>query len=75
MGQTRLGSLLESALNVLVGYLVALVSQLAIFPLYGIHIPLSSNLAIGVWFTIVSLVRSYALRRWFNSRSSHVRQG
>jgi hypothetical protein len=25
-------------------------------------------LAIGAWFTIISLVRSYAIRRWFNAR-------
>lgn len=64
--QTRLQSLIESCANVVVGYLVALASQLAIFPMFGIHIPLSSNLAIGGWFTVISLVRSYVLRRWFN---------
>jgi hypothetical protein len=69
--QTRAHSLLESAVNVVVGYLVALVSQLAIFPWFGIHIPLSDNLLIGLWFTGISLVRSYALRRWFNRRARH----
>ncbi|MDM0003926.1 hypothetical protein QTI51_03915 [Variovorax sp. J22G73] len=66
MNQTRTQSLVEAAANVLVGYLVALVSQLLVFPLFGIHVPLSSNLAIGAWFTVISLVRSYILRRWFN---------
>lgn len=64
--QTRLQSFIEAAANVAVGYVVALLSQLAIFPLFGIHVPLSSNLWIGVWFTAISLVRSYVLRRWFN---------
>jgi hypothetical protein len=53
-------------MNVALGYGVALASQLVIFPLYGIHVPLSSNIAIGLWFTVVSLVRSYCIRRWFN---------
>ena len=66
MSQTRLQSALESAANVAVGYLVALASQLVVFPLFGIHIPFSTNLAIGAWFTVISLVRSYVLRRWFN---------
>lgn len=68
MRQSRRHSALESVSNVAIGYGVALVSQLAIFPCYGIIIPLSDNLAIGAWFTAVSLLRSYALRRWFTRR-------
>ncbi len=68
MTQSRLSSLIESLANILIGYVVAILSQLLIFPLFSIHLPLSSNLSIGFWFTLVSLVRSYALRRWFNAR-------
>ena len=64
--QTKLQSLFEALANVALGYGVALSTQLLVFPLFGIHIPLSSNVAIGVIFTLVSLVRSYALRRFFN---------
>jgi hypothetical protein len=66
MSQSRIESAIESAANIAVGYGVALASQLLIFPMFGIHVPLSSNLAIGAWFTVISLVRSYVLRRWFN---------
>lgn len=68
MNQSRVASLAESVMNVLIGYGVALASQLVIFPMFGIHLPLSDNLAIGAWFTIISLVRSYCIRRWFNAR-------
>jgi hypothetical protein len=68
MNQTRLGSLIEAGMNILIGYGVALASQIIIFPFFGIHIPLSSNVAIGGWFTLVSLIRSYVIRRWFNAR-------
>ncbi len=64
--QSRTISAVESCANVAVGYVVALLSQLAIFPMFDIHLPLSSNLAIGAWFTAISLVRSYVIRRWFN---------
>lgn len=64
--QSRLGSFLESLANVAIGYGVAVGAQLLIFPLFGVVIPLSSNLAIGIIFTLVSLVRSYLLRRLFN---------
>lgn len=64
--QSRLGSFFESLANVVLGYGVAVGAQLLVFPLFGVVIPLSSNLAIGIIFTLVSLVRSYLLRRLFN---------
>jgi hypothetical protein len=67
MSQSRLGSFLESVANIAIGYIVAVGSQLAIFPLFGIVIPLSDNLLIGAWFTVISLVRSYVVRRAFNA--------
>jgi len=68
MKQTRIESLIESLVNIFIGYGIALLSQLLIFPLVGIHVPLSTNIWIGFWFTIISLVRSYVIRRWFNAR-------
>jgi hypothetical protein len=68
MTQSRTASLIESVFNVVIGYGVALASQLVIFPMFGIHLPLSDNLAIGAWFTLISLVRSYTIRRYFNAR-------
>lgn len=65
-GQTRKHSFFESISNVLVGYGVAIASQIVIFPMYGIHIPIQQNLTMGLWFTLISIVRSYVLRRWFN---------
>jgi len=64
--QSRLQSFLESLANIAIGYLVALGAQLTVFPLFNVHIPMSSHLSIGILFTLVSLVRSYALRRLFN---------
>lgn len=68
LGQTKLQSLIESGVNILIGYLVALTSQLVVFPWFGINIPLTDNLLIGFWFTVISLVRSYAVRRYFNKK-------
>ena len=66
MTQSRFDSLLETTANITIGYLVALLSQLLIFPHFGINLPLSSNLLIGGWFTLISFLRGYILRRWFN---------
>lgn len=61
--------MIESLTNVAVGYGVALASQLLIFPFYDIDISLQDNIAIGVWFTLISLVRSYVIRRYFTKRT------
>jgi len=69
--QSRWHSVVESLTNVAIGYGVALASQLLIFPFYDIDISLQDNIAIGVWFTLISLVRSYVIRRYFNKRTEH----
>ena len=66
-GQSRRMSAVEAIANVLVGYGVAVLAQIAIFPLFGIAVSLGDNLAIGAAFTVVSLARSYAVRRLFNA--------
>lgn len=66
MSQSKTHSLIESLVNVAVGYGIALASQMLIFPLFGIHISLQDNIVIGLLFTVVSIARSYALRRVFN---------
>lgn len=69
MSQSRLQSAVESMANVAIGYAVAVASQMLIFPLFGIHVTLADNLLIGGYFTLISIARSYALRRWFNRRT------
>lgn len=68
VSQSKKMSFVESCANVAVGYGVAVASQVAIFPLFGIHVPLRTNLGIGLWFTAISLVRSYIIRRCFNAK-------
>ena len=58
-------SLVEFVANVIVGYALAIATQLAVFPLFGIEAALGEHLAIGLAFVGVSLARSYALRRLF----------
>lgn len=67
--QTKWHSFLESLTNVAIGYGVAVLSQILVFPMFDIHVPLSDNLLIGLWFTVISIVRSYVLRRWFNKKT------
>lgn len=57
---------MESIANVAIGYLVALGAQLVVFPLLGIEVSLGQNLLLGAIFTVVSIARSYCVRRLFN---------
>ena len=65
MKQSRRMSLIEALSNVAIGYGVAVLTQIAVFPLFGLHVSLSDNLLIGTLFTLVSVTRSYAVRRIF----------
>lgn len=66
IGQKKKHSLAESLMNVAFGYGIALGTQVIVFPLFGIFIPIHESALIGVIFTAVSIVRSYFLRRLFN---------
>jgi hypothetical protein len=68
MQQTKTLSFIESVSNVVIGYGVALGSQIIIFPKFGIQVPLETNLQIGIWFTVISIIRSYVVRRVFTNR-------
>jgi len=68
IGQSKRESFIEALTNVIIGYAVSVGSQLVIFPYFNIHLPLLVNLEMGLWFTFISLARSYLLRRWFNSK-------
>jgi uncharacterized membrane protein (DUF485 family) len=65
--QTRRASFIETLLNTALGYDVALIAQIVVFPWFGINVPLSSNIAIGMIFTIVSIARGFVLRRLFEA--------
>lgn len=65
MTQSRWLSLVEAITNVAVGYALAVVTQMLVFPRFGLQASLGENLALGSVFTTVSLIRGYALRRLF----------
>ena len=67
MKQSRAMSLIEAGANVVVGYVLAIATQLAVFPLFGIEAALGEHLAIGLAFVAVSLVRGFLLRRLFEA--------
>lgn len=67
MKQSRIMSLVEAVTNVTVGYGLAVVAQILVFPVFGMHVTLVDNLTIGAVFTAVSIARSFVLRRLFEA--------
>lgn len=68
MNQSRLGSLIEAVFNTMIGLAVSMVANALVFPLFGFHPTLGENVAISVIYTLISIVRSYCVRRFFNAR-------
>ena len=66
MTQSRTMSAAESVANVVIGYTIALATQVVVFNALAIPVSFGQNLWIGAVFTVVSLIRSYLLRRFFN---------
>lgn len=64
--QSRRMSAIEAGCNVLIGYLVSVTANIIILPIFGYDVTIGDSFAIGFAFTVVSLLRSYALRRIFN---------
>lgn len=67
MSQSRLGSFIEACINILIGFGINFGMNLLILPLFGFHISLVDNFYMGLLYTGVSIIRSYVIRRWFNS--------
>jgi hypothetical protein len=67
--QTRLQSFIEAWFNVAIGFGINFAFNLIILPMVGLPRPsLSQNFAMGMLFTVVSVARSYLIRRYFNDQ-------
>jgi hypothetical protein len=67
MKQSRMMSLVEATANVVFGYVLAIATQIVVFPWFGIKAGLAEHIGIGLIFVGVSLVRGYVLRRIFDA--------
>ena len=64
--QSKQRSALEAVTNVVVGFLVAVGANVIVLPAFGYNVTVYDSFAIGWFFTLISMIRSYALRRVFN---------
>ena len=67
--QTRLGSFIEAWVNVAIGFGINFTANLLILPQFGFtSLTIGINIVIGLIYTVISVARSYIIRRWFNNR-------
>lgn len=70
MNQSKLDSFMEALVNVIIGLVVSTIANYFLIPaILGVQMSLTQNLVIGIAFTVISIARSYLIRRAFNGRS------
>lgn len=72
--QSRAKSMLEALANTFIGYAINLGVQLIVYPFFGATFTFGQNIKIGLIFMVVSIARSYVLRRAFNAMHGRGKQ-
>ena len=67
--QSKIDSLIEAVISTFIGFVIAFISQLVFFPIVGIEVTLDQNFILTILFTLVSIIRTYIVRRYFNKKS------
>src|SRR5690349_18801490 len=67
--QSKVDSIMEVVTNTAIGFVLSMITWRFVALAYGIPMPMMENLSITAIFTVVSLLRSYAIRRIFNGRT------
>jgi hypothetical protein len=66
LGQSRRASAAEALLNIIIGFWISVLANIWLLPFWGYSVSIVQGIEIGILFTLISLLRSYLLRRLFN---------
>ena len=66
--QTKRQSLIETLTSVFVGWLIGVILNMLVLPLFDYNITVIDSLWVSLIFTAVSVIRGYVIRRFFNSK-------
>lgn len=64
--QTKKQSFIEANINTLVGFCASYIALLLINVLYDLNLTLFDSFEITLIFTLISILRNYFIRRFFN---------
>lgn len=69
-GQSRRASIVEAWTNIVIGFSINFAANLVLIPLMtdGHSVTVASNWWGGWVYTAISILRQYAIRRWFNAK-------
>ena len=67
-GQTKLDSIIEASINIIIGYTLAVLANYVVLNSLNYNVDIVGASIIGLTMTIISFVRQYILRRYFNYR-------
>lgn len=72
MKQSKFMSMMESIINIVVGFGISLTAQVFFLPLLGVTVSFTQNLYFALIMTVISIARNYLLRRLFEAL--HIRR-
>lgn len=64
--QSKKGSIAEVITSTCVGFIISYISSQVILPKFGYMITYKDTFYVTLWFTAISIIRSYTMRRLFN---------
>lgn len=68
--QSRVDSFMEALTNTVIGLVISTVANYFVIPaVLSVHMSHAQNVALAGIFTVISIARSYILRRAFNGKS------
>ena len=66
--QSKRESMIETLTSVFAGWLIGVILNMLVLPLFDYNVSLTDGVLISIIFTAVSVVRGYLIRRYFNRR-------
>ena len=66
--QSKMESMIESLTSTSIGVIIGVLLNLTVLPIFGYDVTVTNSLLISIIFTVASIIRSYAVRRIFNSK-------
>ena len=66
--EKKMNDIFESVIDVGSGFILAILIQMFIFPLFDLHPSIFDSMGIALIFTVVSMTRSALWRRYFRKR-------
>lgn len=74
MTQTKLGSLIEACVNIVIGFAINFCANMIVLPWFGFNVNAGQAFGIGLVFTVIAIGRMYVIRRYFNAQLHRLSQ-